>query len=199
MELTRTNRSCGLTTYFFRTSARQRVDVGGSRGTHLCFEPRREKVEAIVYVASHHRGLLISDKTPCRHDHELTRARADCRLPKPAMHRTSASFFLAAIPKRSHPFPSRTRKLSSSGPMVLQGQPCGRVGRCRGFEGSVERLGPHSFSAPRSLLAPAQSPSITARALRRFGQERAPGTGGTHDLPAPPLKAVGHRGNDGPQ
>src|SRR3954466_10115240 len=56
-------------------------------------------------------------------------------------------FFLAAIPKRSHPFPSRTRKLSFSGPMVLQGQPCGRVGRCRGFEGSLERVGLLLFSA----------------------------------------------------
>src|SRR5439155_6339644 len=55
-------------------------------------------------------------------------------------------FFPASIPERSHPFPSRTRKLSSPGPMVLQGQPCGRVGRCRGFEGSLARVGLLSFS-----------------------------------------------------
>ena len=30
-----------------------------------------------------------------------------------------------------HLFPSRTQKLSLSTPMVLQGQPCGRVGYCR--------------------------------------------------------------------
>ena len=36
-----------------------------------------------------------------------------------------------AIAKRSHPFPFRTRKLSSSAPMVLHGRPCGRVGRRR--------------------------------------------------------------------
>ncbi len=30
--------------------------------------------------------------------------------------------------------------------MVLQGQPCGRVGRCRGFEGSLARVGLLSFS-----------------------------------------------------
>ena len=54
-------------------------------------------------------------------------------------------FFLVATPERSHPFPSRTRKLSSPGPMVLQGQPCGRVGRCRGFEGSIERSSPLLF------------------------------------------------------
>src|SRR5438477_10744365 len=55
----------------------------------------------------------------------------------PAELRTSIFFFLVATPERSHPFPSRTRKLSSPGPMVLQGQPCGRVGRCRGFEGPL--------------------------------------------------------------
>ena len=57
------------------------------------------------------------------------------------------------MPERSHPFPSRTRKLSSPGPMVLQGQLCGRVGRCRGFEGlrfaRVSAL--HLFSAPQNL------------------------------------------------
>ncbi len=31
----------------------------------------------------------------------------------------------------SHPFPSRTRKLSPPEPMVLRGKPRGRVGRCR--------------------------------------------------------------------
>ena len=38
-----------------------------------------------------------------------------------------------AIAKRSHPFPFRTRKLSSSAPMVLHGRLCGRVGRRRLF------------------------------------------------------------------
>ena len=39
--------------------------------------------------------------------------------------------FPVVISKRPHPIPSRTRKLSSSEPMVLHGKPCGRVGRCR--------------------------------------------------------------------
>ena len=33
------------------------------------------------------------------------------------------------IAKGKHPLPFRTRKLSPSAPMVLQGGPCGRVGR----------------------------------------------------------------------
>src|SRR5207253_10300244 len=48
------------------------------------------------------------------------------------------SFFSRYNPIRSvtmaegrHPFPFRTRKLSPPAPMVLSGQPGGRVGRCR--------------------------------------------------------------------
>src|ERR1700676_120657 len=37
--------------------------------------------------------------------------------------------FLVVIPRGSHPFPSRTRKLSPAGPMILHGQLCGNVGR----------------------------------------------------------------------
>jgi len=33
--------------------------------------------------------------------------------------------------KRVHPFPSRTRKLSSSAPMILRGQLRGKIGQCR--------------------------------------------------------------------
>ncbi len=41
--------------------------------------------------------------------------------------------FPVVISKRFHPIPSRTRKLSSSEPMVLHWRQCGRVGRCRSF------------------------------------------------------------------
>ena len=41
--------------------------------------------------------------------------------------------FPVVISRRSHPIPSRTRKLSSLEPMVLLGRPSGRVGRCRGY------------------------------------------------------------------
>src|SRR5579863_3448219 len=43
------------------------------------------------------------------------------------------STFPVAISEGSHPFPSRTRKLSPPEPMVLRGKPRGRVGRCRIF------------------------------------------------------------------
>src|SRR5687767_8000313 len=56
--------------------------------------------------------------------------------------------------KGSHPFPSRTRKLSPSEPMVLRGKPRGRVGRCRiFFESPVARKssGAFAFSASASV------------------------------------------------
>lgn len=49
-----------------------------------------------------------------------------------------------ALPEGPHPIPSRTRKLSPPGPMVLQSYLCGRVGRCRNLfrkprSGQLER------------------------------------------------------------
>jgi hypothetical protein len=35
--------------------------------------------------------------------------------------------------ERPHPFPSRTRKLSSPAPKILRGQPFGKIGRRRDF------------------------------------------------------------------
>ena len=43
----------------------------------------------------------------------------------------SKSKYPVMMAKRIHPFPFRTRKLSSSALMVLGGRPPGRVGRCR--------------------------------------------------------------------
>jgi hypothetical protein len=43
----------------------------------------------------------------------------------------ASSKFPVITPRGSHPFPSRTRKLSLAGPMILHGQLCGNVGRRR--------------------------------------------------------------------
>src|SRR4029079_12758846 len=71
--------------------------------------------------------------------------------------------FPVVIGERSHPFPFRTRKLSSLPPMVLRGKLRGRVGHCRDyFEGPSpiatglflsEGLRP-SNSPARSLVEP---------------------------------------------
>ena len=50
----------------------------------------------------------------------------------------NASSLSAIIPRGHHPFPSRTRKLSPAGPIVLHAKVCGRVGRRR-----------HKLSRPR--------------------------------------------------
>src|SRR5450631_2128177 len=48
-------------------------------------------------------------------------------------HLEISKSFLVIIPRGSHPFPSRTRKLSLAGPMILHGQLCGNVGRRRDY------------------------------------------------------------------
>ena len=102
---------------------------------------------------------------------------------KPPFFALRPGFFLAAIPERSHPFPSRTRKLSSPGPMVLQAQACGRVGRCRGFEGSLARVGLLLFSGLANGVRP--HPQALANGVRpraRFGSgDRSPGLPEAHE------------------
>ena len=52
-----------------------------------------------------------------------------------------------AMSEGSHPFPSRTRKLSPPEPMVLRGKPRGRVGRCRiFFEAPIPRKRSRGFA-----------------------------------------------------
>ena len=58
-----------------------------------------------------------------------------------------------AIARRSHPFPSRTRKLSSFAPMVLHGRLCGRVGAA-GFKTWKPRW---LFSGAFFVVRPAES------------------------------------------
>jgi hypothetical protein len=40
---------------------------------------------------------------------------------------------LVTLAERPHPFPSRTRKLSSPAPKILRGQPFGKIGRRQDF------------------------------------------------------------------
>ena len=57
--------------------------------------------------------------------------------------RRKAERFPVTIAAGSHPFPSRTRKLSLPAPMVLGGRPSGRVGRCR----NLSQRQPHALGA----------------------------------------------------
>ena len=50
-----------------------------------------------------------------------------------ASHAFKAPQFAGDHTARDHPFPSRTRKLSLAGPMVLHGRPCGRLGDRRQY------------------------------------------------------------------
>ena len=59
--------------------------------------------------------------------------RAPCdarRLPNTRVQRKK---ILVTLAERPHPFPSRTRKLSSPAPKILRGQPFGKIGRRQDF------------------------------------------------------------------
>ena len=114
MELTSTNRSCGLTV-LLRLA--------------LIFAPRIRVAMAI------HQSTLGQRKNDLRSWRAPGAAGARWKGCTPHGAQSGASVtryrFPVVFSKRPHPIPSRTRKLSSSEPMVLHGKPCGRVGRCR--------------------------------------------------------------------
>ena len=68
-----------------------------------------------------------------------------------------------------HPFPSRTRKLSSPAPMVLGGRPPGRVGRRR----NISRKPPARVLGVFSSIALQSQPLIAFLAASVRGAERA--------------------------
>jgi hypothetical protein len=84
--------------------------------------------------------------------------------------------FPVVISRRSHPIPSRTRKLSSLEPMVLLGRPSGRVGRRR----DLFPKGPHGHPCGPLLFCPSRVVALGAwRCVsirwRRAGEDaRAP-------------------------
>lgn len=70
--------------------------------------------------------------------------------------------FLVAMAEGSHPIPSRTRSLSLPAPMVLQGRPCGRVGR-RQIYGPLGDEGAFFIGSAR-LVMPSWTPCASRRA-----------------------------------
>ena len=88
------------------------------------------------------------------------------------------------LAERPHPFPSRTRKLSSPAPKILRGQPFGKIGRRRDF------CVPADAREPVRRPGPSDRPGDLTRTARRSGPPDAypvamtavdPGT-----RPAPP-------------
>ena len=74
--------------------------------------------------------------------------------------RMDCPVFPVAMSEGSHPFPSRTRKLSPPEPMVLRGKPRGRVGRCRIFFEGPESAPRGVDSGPSPLRASRTWPRI---------------------------------------
>ncbi len=83
--------------------------------------------------------------------------------------------------------------------MVLQAQACGRVGRCRGFEGSLARVGLLLFSGcPRGFTRPRPRHRLTPPRVSLFVVS-TPGAGPSRAHPPPANRGlVGPRGRSGP-
>src|SRR5688572_23524120 len=67
---------------------------------------------------------------------------------------------LVTLAERPHPFPSRTRKLSSPAPKILRGQPFGKIGRRRDF--AFPRISPSSSRLTPVGPVPAILDAMTA-------------------------------------
>ena len=93
--------------------------------------------------------------------------------------------FSVVIAKRPHPFPFRTRKLSSSAPMVLHGRLCGRVGRRRILTPRALTYftsGPVSFPLHSPFPFPPQQP-LSYRIFLSFSHHQACSLTRTSPLP----------------
>src|SRR6185295_7426481 len=77
---------------------------------------------------------------------------------------SQAITFPVVIGERSHPFPFRTRKLSSLPPMVLRGKLRGRVGHCRDY---FEGPSPIATGLFFFIIRGASPPDSPARSLAR--------------------------------
>jgi hypothetical protein len=114
VKLTSTNRPFGLIIKLSQTVFEREQTV-----SCLCLHSEvrlRRTCNASQILLSHSRAMSQS-------------IQLDKNVMDPQKH---ASFkFPVITPRGSHPFPSRTRKLSLAGPMILHGQLCGNVGRRR--------------------------------------------------------------------
>ena len=133
MELTGTNQPCGLTIFFACKSLTHCccISIYPLLFDYLSFWYKRRMKENCYPI----QASDICHSFCCRH----TKLPTYCRLHKvwslrvtlESRQRDFALRFSVAIARRSHPFPFRSRQLSSSAPMVLPGRLGGRVGRRR--------------------------------------------------------------------
>jgi hypothetical protein len=93
-----------------------------------------------------------------------------CEIEDSIQYRTNivqAAIFLVTLAERPHPFPSRTRKLSSPAPKILRGQPFGNIGRRQDFCVFKGCSVPNRPPAARRPCAPPGQPLRTNVATRR--------------------------------
>ena len=113
MELTVTNSPFGLTIKFY-CGYRVVATPCGTRGGNRVVSAQRRRCARFKRTPSIFKKIFDPVRTGV----------------SPLCERFQEIDFWVTIARGSHPFPSRTRKLSLSAPMVLHARVCGRVGSC---------------------------------------------------------------------
>ena len=108
---------------------------GSAGNTEVCARSLRNlKLHVEIQDSTSALGLRASSPSIGERMRRLSRTSTTRTLASgSSLQRASGPRLPVAISKRPHPIPFRTRKLSSSEPMVLLGKLSGRVGRCRDF------------------------------------------------------------------
>ena len=127
-------------------------------------------------------------------------AHGQCPARAGALPNVQTHEILVTLAERPHPFPSRTRKLSSPAPKILRGQPFGKIGRRQDFcvpgalrSGRLDRrsTAPESMVA-RTTVRRRNSRLDSARDGHRHEPRIAPGTEAVPGtLPPPPQGSCG--------
>ena len=92
--------------------------------------------------------------------------------------------------ERPHPFPSRTRKLSSPAPKILRGQPFGKIGRRRDFAFPGVTTHRCSSSGPARARSAMLDPMTDDGRVPEGPDAAASATAGIGDASGPPIHSI---------
>ena len=117
------------------------------------------------------RPVLIARGLDLKHLCTLCSFQESALAPALKFWRSMRRRFSVALAEGVHLFPFRTEKLSPPAPMVLQGKPCGRVGRRRIIwqKGPLRHMAQRAFRVPADCLALRGQSQCRSRAYEAAG------------------------------
>src|SRR5215831_9572183 len=119
-------------------------------------------VEGLTTFSTDQESALIRDhpgnSAKSKFFNPSLRARSDRSESTLARRTQCTQEILVTLAERPHPFPSRTRSLSSPAPKILRGQPFGKIGRRQDFCVPAARF-PHGTAVRETHLYACASPA----------------------------------------